>query len=272
MGLHCRSRWPPPSRTGAWAMPDEGRLGRASRRRLRRSCQLHIELPLHCRPVEVCVLSRNETVGDCDHVNALTCERLALRGSAHPILADEVSIADVDPALLEAEVGRSGERGGKCLPRRCESRRRLAEPMKMEDRVVGVHGEDRVEIVLRPGGAVPSGQLLGYFDAHRVPSGRVRANVTDPGSGKAGREWLRTAVFRLPSAREPDRPRRKLAELTVLSTEMWVAPMPASLDVAAAGGATSRASRPWPSAVSASSRRRARDVGPARSSAGRRFT
>ena len=65
------------------------------------------------------------------------------------------------------------------LARRGESYRGLAEPVKMEHRVVGVHGDDGIQIVLRPGDAVTGGQLLGCFDAHRIPSARVRPNVTD---------------------------------------------------------------------------------------------
>src|SRR4029079_4272210 len=105
--LHCRSRWAPPApgqvldRRAAQGQ-GWGEGSRALASLLRRSRQVHIELPLHGRPIKVCVLPRDSSVGPCDHVNTLTRERLTLRCSAHLRLADEVSIADVDPALVEA--------------------------------------------------------------------------------------------------------------------------------------------------------------------------
>ena len=41
--------------------------------------------------------------------------------------------------------------------------------VKVEHRVLGVHGHDRVQVVLGPGGPVAHGQLLD-LDAHQLPS------------------------------------------------------------------------------------------------------
>ena len=94
--------------------------------RCQRSCQLCTELALNGGPIEVCVLPRNATIGDRDHIDAVASETLALRASTHLILADEVSVADVHPAFLKANVGPLGGRGRKCCARRSDAYRRLA--------------------------------------------------------------------------------------------------------------------------------------------------
>jgi len=79
-----------------------------------------------------------------------------------------VSVADVHPAFLKANVRPLGGRGRKCCARRSDTYRRLAAPVKMENRVIGVHGHDRVQIMLGPGGTVASSQPLDLV-AHQLP-------------------------------------------------------------------------------------------------------
>src|SRR5581483_1570501 len=133
-------------------------------------------------PVQVRVLARNQATLDGDHVHAVAGDGLPVAGRAHLILAHEVSVTNVHPLSLEANVRPLGKCSGKGLARRIATTRRLAAPVEVEHGVISMQGDDGIKVVLSPRCSVANGQLLNLSAHFDSPFSRRPSIQTTPHS------------------------------------------------------------------------------------------
>jgi len=131
--------------------------------------------------VRVDVLARDEAVADRDHVHALVVDLAAGRrdldaGPRHrplvcatrrPLLDDEV-LADVGAARLEREVREDREDARDRPADLFRPDVGVAGDVVLEDRVLRVHGDDRLDVVVVPGRVVAVDERLQLLPVHAV--------------------------------------------------------------------------------------------------------
>src|SRR5439155_19028599 len=159
------------------------------------------QLPQERHAVRVDVLAGDEAVLDRDHVHAPVLDLAAgrldldsrpghlalLRAAGRPLLDDEV-IADVRAAPFEREVGKDGEDAADRAADRFLADVDVAGRVVLEDRVVGVHREDRVDVVRVPCRVVAIDEVLKLGAVHPVSLvGRDRPRLASPRNRRAGR-------------------------------------------------------------------------------------
>ena len=92
-----------------------------------------------------------------DHIDGVAGELPAVARSRHRELRDEVILANVESALFHAQIRRRRKLLGDQRSRRLAADCRLGTfPVKMEDGVLGVQGDDRIRIALAPFLRVPN--------------------------------------------------------------------------------------------------------------------
>src|SRR5215210_7966162 len=129
--------------------------------------------------VRVDVLARDEAVADRDHVHAAVLHLLAgrrhlhsraahralLRPASRPLLHDQI-VADVRAASLERQVRKDREDAGDRASDLLSADVDVAGDVVLEDRVLGVHRDDRLHVVRVPGSVVAVDELLQLLAVH----------------------------------------------------------------------------------------------------------
>jgi hypothetical protein len=132
-------------------------------RQLRAGCLGHTiacKLPLDGRPVEVGVLAGNATVAEREDVYAVASERVAVDGTRHLVLRNDVILPEMNPLAIKPEVRALREDRDNRLPDGRTSFRWITGPMRMKHSVIGVQRDNSVNIVGSPGCPVADSEIL----------------------------------------------------------------------------------------------------------------